>query len=96
MKVMLLSNMDFSGAGNAAVKIYKMLKKNNLDCTLYVNEKRTPYSSKFELTNSQRISERLRKFLYSGSNRLINLDKRNYYKSSGLFDSIYSTKINQS
>ena len=39
MKVMLLSNMDFSGAGNAAVKIYRMLKKNNFDF-LYVNEKK--------------------------------------------------------
>ena len=67
MKVMLLSNMDFSGAGNASVKIYRMLKKNNLDCSLYVNEKKTKYSNKFNLSFTEKIKENLRKLIYSST-----------------------------
>ena len=95
MKVMLLSNMDFSGAGNAAVKIYRMLKKNNLNCSLYVNEKKTGYSTKFNLSFGKRIKEDFRKLIYSSTSRLLNLHTKNYYKSLGLFDSGYSRIINR-
>lgn len=95
MKVMLLSNMDFSGAGNASVKIYRMLKKNNLDCSLYVNEKKTKYSNKFNLSFTEKIKENLRKLIYSSTNRLLNLHTKNHYKSLGLFDSSYSNIINK-
>mgnify|MGYP001213923898 CR=1 FL=1 len=95
MKVMLLSNMDFSGAGNAAVKIYRMLKRNNFDCSLYVNEKKTKYSKKFSLSFKERVKEDFRKLIYSSTNRLINLHTKNYYKSLGIFDSGYSKIINK-
>ena len=62
---MLLSNMDFSGAGNAAVKIYRMLKRNNFDCSLYVNEKKTKYSKKFSLSFKERVKEDFRKLIGS-------------------------------
>ncbi len=92
---MLLSNMDFSGAGNAAVKIYKMFKKNNLNCSLYVNEKKTGYSTKFNLSFGKRIKEDFRKLIYSSTSKLLNLHTKNYYKSLGLFDSGYSKIINR-
>ena len=39
MKIMLLTYMDNLGAGNAAVKIYKMLKKNEITVDLYTKKK---------------------------------------------------------
>jgi len=96
MKVMLVSNMDYSGAGNAAIKILKMLQNNNLDCELFVNKKKTKFSSKFSLSKKEQVAELTRKFFYYTANRLINLSNKSYYKSIGIYRSVYPKKINNS
>ena len=95
MKIMLLSNMDYSGAGNAATKIFEMLKKNNVDCDLIVNKQKTELSSKFKLSIKENCNDKLRNFAYYFFNYIININKFGNYKSLGLFDSFYPDKINK-
>ncbi len=95
MKIMLLSNMDYSGAGNAATKIFEMLKKNKVDCDLIVNKQKTELSSKFKLSIKENCNDKLRNFAYYFFNYIININKFGNYKSLGLFDSFYPDKINK-
>lgn len=98
MKIMLLTYMDNLGAGNAAVKIYKMLKKNEITVDLYTKKKATSFSKKFKLNDFNSIGH---EFIYDSlnyvSNKLLNhkFVSKNY-RSLGWFQSPYLKKINNS
>ena len=98
MKIMLLSYMDNLGAGNAAMKIYEMLKKNNIETDLFVKKKFSKNSKQFRMKKFNDISHEI---IYDTLNLILNklINNKftaNEFRSLGWFQSPYTNIINKS
>lgn len=98
MKIMMLSYSDHGGAGNAANKIFRMLKKKKISADLFVKKQKKNTSKKFKLNINQTIKNSFIDILNYSSNMLLNnkFTYRNSYRSLGWFGNIYSNIINNS
>ena len=85
MKIMFLSYMDFLGAGNAAKKIFLMLKEKGVDVDFFVKKKKSSFSQRIKLKFDQKIHDKIFDLLNYGSNKFLNnrisLKYNPYYKS---------------
>ncbi len=100
MKIMLLSNMDYLGAGNAAKKIFSMLKEEKVDVDFFVKKKKFKLSKILKLSMLEKISVFFFDIFNFISDKLLNNKiSRNfnpYHKSLGWFNSPYPAIINKS
>jgi glycosyltransferase involved in cell wall biosynthesis len=98
MKIMMLSYSDHGGAGNAAQKIFSMLRKRKISTDLFVKKKINNTSKNFKLSINQSIKNSFVDILNYSSNMLLNnnFTYRNSYRSLGWFGNIYSEIINNS
>ena len=97
-KIMMISYMDFLGAGNAARKIYEMLKTNGVNVELFVKEKKYVNSKIFHLNEKQKKIEKFFNLKNIFLNKVINNRITNNFsyshKSLGWFRSPYADIIN--